>query len=101
MNNAVIVSAVRTAVGKAGRGSLTHVRPESMAADCIDEVLKRAQQEMDEDELEKNMRDRDGKANWSKEGKPIFGGRRKTRRRRRSHRRKKTHPRKNSRRRRK
>ena len=69
--------------------------------DDVDEVLKRAQQEMDEDELEKNMRDRHGKANWAKEGKPIFGGRRRTRRRKKSHRRKKTHQRKNSRRRRK
>ena len=42
METPVIVSAVRTAVGKAGKGSLVHVRPETMAADCIQEVLKRA-----------------------------------------------------------
>jgi len=42
MNDAVIVSAVRTAIGKAGRGTLVHVRPESMTADCITEALKRA-----------------------------------------------------------
>ncbi len=44
MEEAVIVSAVRTAVGKAGRGSLATARPESMAADCVNEALKRAGQ---------------------------------------------------------
>ncbi len=33
MRNAVIVSAVRTAVGKAPRGSLRTVRPDDMAAE--------------------------------------------------------------------
>ena len=41
MKEAVIVSAVRTAVGKAGRGSLTDERPEDMGAAVIAEVLKR------------------------------------------------------------
>jgi acetyl-CoA acyltransferase len=38
---AVIVSAVRTPVGKAKRGSLTTVRPDDMAATVIKELLKR------------------------------------------------------------
>jgi acetyl-CoA acyltransferase len=38
---AVIVSAVRTPVGKAKRGSLTTVRPDEMAATVIKELLKR------------------------------------------------------------
>jgi acetyl-CoA acyltransferase len=38
----VIVAAVRTAVGKAKRGSLASVRPEAMAAAVIQELLKRA-----------------------------------------------------------
>jgi len=38
---AVIVSAVRTPVGKAKRGSLTTVRPDDMAATVIEELLKR------------------------------------------------------------
>jgi len=38
---AVIVSAVRTPVGKAKRGSLTTVRPDDMAATVIQELLKR------------------------------------------------------------
>jgi acetyl-CoA acyltransferase len=38
----VIVAAARTAVGKAKRGSLVTVRPESMAAAVIKELLKRA-----------------------------------------------------------
>ncbi len=42
MENAVIVSAVRTAVGKSGRGSLTGARPEAMAAACAVEALKRS-----------------------------------------------------------
>lgn len=42
MREAVIVSAVRTAVGKAPRGSLRTVRPDDMAADVIREVLVRA-----------------------------------------------------------
>jgi acetyl-CoA acyltransferase len=42
MKEAVIVSAVRTAVGKAGRGTLVDVRPDDMAAAVLTEVLKRA-----------------------------------------------------------
>jgi acetyl-CoA acyltransferase len=38
---AVIVSAARTPVGKAKRGSLTTVRPDDMAATVIQELLKR------------------------------------------------------------
>jgi acetyl-CoA acyltransferase len=42
MRDAVIVSAVRTAVGKAPNGSLKTVRPDDMAATVISEALKRA-----------------------------------------------------------
>ena len=42
MREAVIVSAVRTAVGKAPRGSLRTVRPDDMAALVIREALARA-----------------------------------------------------------
>ena len=42
MNEAVIVSAVRTAIGKAPAGSLRTTRPDEMAAACIVEALKRA-----------------------------------------------------------
>ncbi len=42
MTDAVIVSAVRTAVGKAPRGALSTVRPDEMAATAIAEVLRRA-----------------------------------------------------------
>jgi acetyl-CoA acyltransferase len=42
MQDAVIVSAVRTAVGKAPRGRLSQVRPDEMAAVAIAEALKRA-----------------------------------------------------------
>ena len=42
MNDAVIVSAVRTAVGKAPRGKLRTYRPEDMAAVVVAEALKRA-----------------------------------------------------------
>jgi acetyl-CoA acyltransferase len=42
MREAVIVSACRTAVGKAKRGSLIHTRPDYMAAVVIDEAVKRA-----------------------------------------------------------
>lgn len=42
MNNAVIVSAARTAVGRAGRGSLRTMRPEDMAAAVLADVLERA-----------------------------------------------------------
>jgi len=41
MKEAVIVSAVRTPVGKAKRGGLATVRPDEMAATAIQELLKR------------------------------------------------------------
>ena len=43
MPNAVIVSAARTAVGKAPRGTLRAMRPEDMAAAVIKAVLERAE----------------------------------------------------------
>lgn len=42
MRNAVIVSAARTAVGKAPRGSLRTTRPDDMAATVIKAVIERA-----------------------------------------------------------
>jgi acetyl-CoA acyltransferase len=42
MSEAVIVAGVRTPVGKAGKGSFTHVRSDSLAAMTVREVLKRA-----------------------------------------------------------
>jgi acetyl-CoA acyltransferase len=42
MTDAVIVSAVRTAVGKAPKGTLRATRPDEMAATVIAEALKRA-----------------------------------------------------------
>ena len=42
MQEAVIVSAVRTAVGKAPKGALRTVRPDEMAATVITEALRRA-----------------------------------------------------------
>jgi acetyl-CoA acyltransferase len=42
MRDAVIVSAVRTAVGKAPKGTLSVVRPDEMAAAVIREVISRA-----------------------------------------------------------
>ena len=42
MRNAVIVSATRTAVGKAPNGTLRHVRPDEMGAAVIREALARA-----------------------------------------------------------
>jgi acetyl-CoA acyltransferase len=42
MQDAVIVSAARTAVGKAPNGTLRTVRPDEMAATAIGEVLRRA-----------------------------------------------------------
>lgn len=41
MQEAVIVSAVRTAVGKAPRGTLRHTRPEDMATAVVKEALAR------------------------------------------------------------
>ena len=43
MREAVIVSAVRTAVGRAKRGTLANVRPEAIASTVIKEVLNRAE----------------------------------------------------------
>ena len=42
MNSAVIVSAARTAIGKAPRGTLRTTRPEEMAAAAIGAVMERA-----------------------------------------------------------
>src|SRR5215204_7472022 len=42
MQDAVVVAATRTAVGKAPNGSLKTVRPDEMAATVIGEVLRRA-----------------------------------------------------------
>ncbi len=42
MTNAVIVSAARTAVGRAPRGSLRTVRPDDMAAEVVKAVVERA-----------------------------------------------------------
>src|SRR2546427_3819917 len=42
MNDAVIVAAVRTAVGKAPHGSLRGTRPDELAATVIAEALRRA-----------------------------------------------------------
>ncbi|MGE5576682.1 MAG: thiolase family protein [Syntrophothermus sp.] len=42
MQEAVIVSSVRTAVGKAGRGALKDMRPEEMAQAAVREALARA-----------------------------------------------------------
>jgi acetyl-CoA acyltransferase len=41
MPEAVIVDCVRTAVGKAGRGTLKNVRPDDLAAFAIEDLLKR------------------------------------------------------------
>src|SRR5436190_337023 len=42
MNEAYIVSAVRTPVGKAPRGTLRHTRPDDLAALAIGEAMRRA-----------------------------------------------------------
>lgn len=42
MQDAVIVSAVRTAVGRANKGALAHVRPEQMGAAAVREAVRRA-----------------------------------------------------------
>jgi len=42
MKDAVIVSAVRTPVGKAPRGTLSTTRPDELAAIVVREVLARA-----------------------------------------------------------
>lgn len=41
MREAVIVAGARTAVGKAGKGSLRHVRPDEMAAAVVADLLRR------------------------------------------------------------
>ena len=41
MNEAVIVAGLRTAVGKAPRGTLRTTRPDDMAAEVISALLKR------------------------------------------------------------
>src|ERR687886_654788 len=43
MRDAVIVSAVRTAVGKAPKGTLRFTRPDEMGAEVIKEALRRAE----------------------------------------------------------
>src|SRR5262245_41384281 len=43
MRDAVIVSAVRTAVGKAPKGALSVMRPDELAATAIDAALKRVE----------------------------------------------------------
>ncbi len=48
MRNAVIVAAVRTAVGKAPKGSLRTMRPDDMAAEVIRAVIARAGVEANE-----------------------------------------------------
>ncbi|WP_206921923.1 acetyl-CoA C-acetyltransferase [Alicyclobacillus suci] len=44
MKEAVIVAAARTPIGKAGKGSLRHTRPDDLGALVIEELLKRAPQ---------------------------------------------------------
>jgi acetyl-CoA acyltransferase len=51
MQEAVIVSAVRTPVGKAGRGSLVNARPDDLAATAIEGALARVPQ-LDRREVE-------------------------------------------------
>ncbi len=41
MRQAVIVSGARTAVGRSGRGTLRHTRPEDLAAETVKEVIRR------------------------------------------------------------
>ncbi len=41
MQQAVIVSGARTAVGRSGKGTLQHVRPDDMAAETVKEIVKR------------------------------------------------------------
>ena len=42
MREAVVVSAVRTAVGKAPKGTLKNTRPDEMGAAVIEEAVRRA-----------------------------------------------------------
>ena len=41
MRDAVVVSAVRTATGKAPSGTLRHTRPDEMAATVLDAAIRR------------------------------------------------------------
>ena len=50
MRNAVIVSAARTAVGKAPKGTLRTTRPDELAAAVINAVIERAG--IDKNEIE-------------------------------------------------
>lgn len=50
MPHAVIVSAARTAMGKAPKGTLRTVRPDDMAAEVINAVIARAG--IDKNEIE-------------------------------------------------
>lgn len=51
MREAVIVAGVRTAVGKAGKGSLKDVRPDDLGALVIEELMRRVPQ-LEKDEIE-------------------------------------------------
>ncbi|MEW9673716.1 acetyl-CoA C-acyltransferase [Ammoniphilus sp. 3BR4] len=51
MKEAVIVSGVRTAVGKSGKGSLRHVRPEDLGGLVVTESVRRAE-ELSPDQVE-------------------------------------------------
>jgi len=51
MNEAYVVSAVRTPVGKAPNGALRYTRPDEMAAAAIGEALRRVP-ELDASEVE-------------------------------------------------
>src|SRR5437016_14665447 len=51
MRDAVIVSAVRTAVGKAPKGTLRNTRPDEMGAVVIEEAIRRAEG-LDKSEIE-------------------------------------------------
>ncbi|MBI5524812.1 MAG: thiolase family protein [Deltaproteobacteria bacterium] len=51
MRDAVIVQAVRTAIGRAGRGTLKDTRPDEFGAECMQEVMKRTPQ-VKPDEIE-------------------------------------------------
>ena len=45
MREAVVVSAVRTALGRAPKGTLRNTRPEHMATEVVKEAIKRAKEE--------------------------------------------------------
>ena len=44
MREAVIVAGARTAVGKAGKGSLRNYRPDEMAAAVVSDLMRRVPQ---------------------------------------------------------